>query len=113
MTNALSIQTIFENFNEDTEMWILIDKNNFPYKYLTVPQNDGRKFHRFFMKKEDAQDFLQEVLDVNAKLTGKNIFPSKVNLFHTVSLILMTDMPYFSVHSPNEVFEYVSKNMKS
>ena len=84
----------------------LVDRSKFPYKYLTVPQNDGRRFYRFFMKKEDAQDFLQEILDVNNSLKGKEIFPVKVNLFHSASLILMSEIPYFSIHSPNEVFEF-------
>lgn len=107
MTNSLSIQTILENFDQKSEMWILVNSNNFPYQYLTVPQRDRRIFYRFFMKKEDAQNFLQEVLDVNENLKNQDIFPMKVNLFHTASLILMTGNPYFSVHSPNEAIEFI------
>ena len=112
MSKNLSINTILFEFDENKKAWILVDRTTFPYKYLSVPQNDGRKFYRFFLKEQDAQDFLIEILDVNEKLKQENIFPIQVNLLHTASLILMIKDSLFSVHSPNEVYEFVKERIK-
>jgi hypothetical protein len=58
MTKALSIETLLNEFDENTEVWMLADTSKFPYKYPRVPQNDGRQFYRFFLRKSDAQDLL-------------------------------------------------------
>ncbi len=110
MPNVLSLETILSEFNENTEAWLLADSTTFPYKYLSVPSKNGKQFYRFFMRKEDAEEFLIEILDVKVSLSEKRILPVKVKLLHTASLILMIPESYFSVHSPNEVFEYVQAN---
>ena len=109
MTNALSIETILSEFDENTKAWLLTDTTVFPYKYLFVPSEDGRAFYRFFLRREDAEDVLTEILDVNENLENKRILPTEVNLLHTASLILMMPNSLFSIHSPNEVYNYVQE----
>ena len=66
---------------------------------------------RFFMRREDAMDLLQELNEENPTLRHKEIYPFKVKLLESLRRIASDTNPdnadAFVVHGPNEVYEYI------
>ena len=113
MTEPLSYEVIQAEFSENDEAWVLQDQGS--KKYLTIPhpRYPGRHPIHFFLRKEDAQDILQEVLDVNPAIAGKDIFPIKVKLLHACRSIAENkgadSADGFVVHPPNEVYKFLRR----
>jgi hypothetical protein len=111
MTQPLSLDTILSELNDESEAWVLQDKKT--KKYLTIPdlRYPGRNPIRFFLKKEDAQAILTEVLDVNQNLTASDIVAKKVKLIPSLKSIANDktsgNADSFVVHTPNEVFDWI------
>jgi hypothetical protein len=74
----------------------------------------GKRLVRFFLRKEDAEEFLQEVLDDNEHLREKDIFAVKVKLIPALKGIANDRTPgnadSFVVHSPNEVYDWLRES---
>jgi hypothetical protein len=111
MNQPLSLETILSEFNDQSEAWVLQDQKS--KKYLTIPDSryPGRNPIRFFLRKEDAQGILKEVLDVNEKLNKSDIIAKKVKLLPSLKSIANNKTPgnadSFVVHTPNEVFDWL------
>lgn len=115
MTQPLPLDTILSEFSEDSEAWVLQDIES--KKYVTVPDPRYPSKHpvRFFLRKEDAEGLLQEVLDVNDRLRDKDIVAVKVKLIPALKGIAKDRTPgnanSFIVHSPNEVYDWLRERM--
>lgn len=111
MTDPLSLEVIESEFSEEDVAWVLQDKGSGKYLTIPHPRYPGRNPIHFFLRKEDAQDVLQEVLDVNPRLAGKDIFPEQVALLEACRGIASDQTPSnadgFVVHPPNEVYEFL------
>ncbi|MCI0614461.1 hypothetical protein L0244_15855 [bacterium] len=111
MTEPLSLDVILGEFSENAEAWVLQDEQSKEYLIIPHEKHPGRHPIHFFLKKEDAQDVLLEILEVNEKLKDKDIFPVKVNLLQALRGIATDKTPGhadgFVVHSPNEVYEFI------
>ncbi|MCG5517429.1 MULTISPECIES: hypothetical protein, partial [unclassified Ectothiorhodospira] len=111
MSDPLSLNVIESEFSENSEAWVLQDRQ--PEKYLTIPhpRYPGRHPIHFFLKKEDAQDVLQEIVEVNPDLADKEIYPVNVKLLQACRGIAANQDPGnadgFVVHPPNEVYEFL------
>ncbi len=111
MTQPLSLDVILSELDENTEAWVLQDLPS--GKYVIIPDNryPGRKPVRFFMRREDAEAVLMELIDVNPKLAKKEIYPVKVRLIPALRGIATDKNPEnadaFVVHSVNEVYEFL------
>ena len=111
MTSPLKLETILSEFSEDADAWVLQDRVS--GKYVIIPDSrfPGRKPIRFFMRREDAIDLLQELNDENPNLGDKEIYPFKVKLLESLRRIASDTNPdnadAFVVHSPNEVYQYL------
>lgn len=111
MTTPLPLDVILGEFSEDAEAWVLQDEQSKQYLIIPDKRFPGKHPVRFFLKKEDAQDVLLEVLAEAEHLKDKDIFPVKVNLHRALRSIASDKTPGnangFVVHSPNEVYEFV------
>lgn len=111
MTEPLPLDVITGEFSEDAEAWVLQDAQSKQYLVIPHEKYPGRQPIHFFLKKEDAQDVLIEILAVNERLKEKDIFPVKVKLLQSLRKIARDETPShadgFVVHSPNEVYEFV------
>lgn len=114
MDQPLSLDTILSEFEEGSEAWTLQDNKSKKYIVAPDPRNPGRMPIRFFLQKQDAEDFLQEVLEVNENLRGKNILAVKVKLLPALKGIAIDktigNADSFVVHSPNEVYNWLRGN---
>ena len=111
MADPLSLETILAEFSEDWEAWVLKEQSSEQYLAIPHPKYPGRQPLHFFMSRADAEAVLTEILDVNPKLRGKDIFPTKVKLLTAARAIATKPVPGgidgFVVHPPNEVFEFI------
>jgi len=111
MSDPLSLEVIESEFSEQDVAWVLQDHDSGKYLTIPHPRYPGRNPLHFFLRKEDAQDVLQEVLDVNPSLSGKNIFAEKVALLQACRGIAgdstQGNADGFVVHPPNEVYEFI------
>ncbi|MGA8572889.1 MAG: hypothetical protein ACLP7A_04440 [Desulfobaccales bacterium] len=75
MKQPLSLDVILSELDDNAEAWVLQDLPS--GKYLIIPDKryPGRKPVRFFMRREDAEAVLMELVDVNRKLAKKEIYP--------------------------------------
>jgi len=115
MTEPYSLSTILSEFAKNSDAWVLQEKATGLYVTIPHPKYPGRKPIHFFISESDAQDLLVELLDVNEKLEGREIYPVKVKLIPALKGIAAgADNPWnadsFVVHSPNEVFEFIGGN---
>lgn len=114
MAQTLSLDTILSEFDEKSEAWVLQDEKS--KKYLTIPdpRHPGRNPIRLFLRREDAEGLLQEVLEVNEHLRQKDIFATKVKLIQALKGIAGDKAPghadSFVVHSPNEVYDWLRES---
>ena len=110
MTDPFSLDTIKSEFNEETEMWVLQDTTSKKYVTIPHPKYPGRNPIHFFMRREDAEDVLKKILDVNWALRNRNISPTKVKLLRACRDIAADktkgNADGFVVHPPNEVYEF-------
>ncbi len=112
MIQPLSLDVILEEFSEDYKAWAIQGKNG---KYLVIPDDryPGRRPIRFFMSKLDASRVVDAVLQVKPELRAQKLVAIEVNLRQALRGVAADDDPShadsFVVHSPNEVFEFVSK----
>lgn len=78
---------------------------------MTHKDYRGRRPIHFFMKREDAEALLRELVDENVRLKDQDIIPVRVKLLHALRGIAADTDPDnadgFVVHSPNEVYEYI------
>ena len=111
MTDPLSLETIRAEFSEDTQAWVLQDKESKKYVTIPYPKYPGRNPIHFFLSKDDAESVLTEILDVNRALGNREIFPVKVKLLQALRGIAATktvgNADGFVVHPPNEIFEFI------
>lgn len=112
MTEPYSLETILTEFSEDTDAWVLQEKPTGLYVTIPHPKYPGRNPIHFFLSKSDAQEILVELVDVNARLKDREIYPVMVKLIPSIKGIAAgSDNSWnadgFVVHSPNEVFEFV------
>jgi hypothetical protein len=111
MTLPLKLEDILSEFSEDADAWVLRDRASGKYVIIPDPRFPGRKPIRFFMRREDAMDLLQELNEENPALRDKELYPSKVKLLESIRQISSDTNPAnadaFVVHSPNEVYEYI------
>ena len=111
MTLPLKLEDILSEFSEDADAWVLRDNTSGKYVIIPDPKFPERKPIRFFMRREDAMDLLQELNEENAALRNKDIYPFKVKLLESLRRIASDTNPNnadaFVVHSPNEVYEYI------
>ena len=111
MTGPLPLETILSEFDENCEAWVLQDEAS--GKYVVIPDDrfPGRRPIRFFMRREDAESMLQELVEQNLSLRDKDIYPVKVRLLRALRGIAADKTPgnadAFVFHSPNEVYEWV------
>jgi len=111
MTSPIKLENILSEFPEDADAWVLRDRTSDKYVIIPDPKFPGRKPIRFFMRREDAMDLLQELNEENAVLRHKEIYPFKVKLLESLRRIASDTNPdnadAFVVHSPNEMYEYI------
>lgn len=111
MTEPLSLETIVAEFSDSAEAWVLQDTKSKKYVTIPHPKYPGRDIIHFFLSKNDAEQVLTEILDVNEVLKGRDIFAVSVNLLKAVRSIAadktVGNAVGFVVHPPNEVFEFV------
>jgi len=111
MTDPLSLETIIEEFNDNTEAWVLQDTKSKKYVTIPHPKYPGRNPIHFFLSKNDAELVLAEILDVNRALKNRDIFAVSVMLLNAARSIAVDktagNADGFVVHPPNEVFEFV------
>ena len=111
MTKPLELDTILSELDADARAWVLQDRASGKYLIVPDPRFPGRKPVRFFMRREDAEAVLTEVLDANLSLRGKDIYPTQVALIPALHGIASDTNPdnadSFVVHSPNEVYEFL------
>ena len=111
MTSPLKLEDILSEFSEDADAWVLRDRSSDRYVIIPDPKFLGRKPIRFFMRREDAMDLLQELNEENPILRHKEIYPFKVKLLESLRRIASDTNPdnadAFVVHGPNEVYEYI------
>lgn len=111
MTSPLNLETILSEFSEDADAWVLRDRTSGKYVIIPDPRFPGRKPIRFFMRREDAIDVLQELNGENPVLRDKEVYPFQVKLLESLRRIASDTNPdnadAFVVHSPNEVYEYI------
>lgn len=111
MTQPLPLDTVLNEFSEDSDAWVLQSKRQ--GNFLVIPDNrfPGRRPVRFFMSEADAARMLAEVLKVNPSLAGERIAPVYVKLLRALRGIAADKTPghadSFVIHSPNEVFEFL------
>jgi hypothetical protein len=111
MTKPLELDTILAEFDDSAQAWVLQDRNSGKYLIVPDPRFPGRKPVRFFMRQEDAEALLTEVLEANPSLRDKEIYPTRVALIRALRGIASDTNPNnadsFVVHSPNEVYEFL------
>jgi hypothetical protein len=111
MTSPLKLEDIVSALPENAEAWVLRDRDSNQFVILPDERFPGRKPIRFFLRREDATDMLQELLEENAALRGKEIYPFKVRLLESLRRIASDSNPdnadAFVVHGPAEVYEYI------
>ncbi len=109
MAEPLSLEAIESEFSDQTEAWTLQDKPTEKYLIIPHPKYPGRHPIHFFFNRSAAEDVLTEILHVNHKMKGKDIFPVKVKLLQTLRDIASgkTNGDGFVVHPPNEVYEFL------
>lgn len=111
MTAPLQLETILSEFSGDAEAWVLQDETSGKYVVIPDARFPGRRPIRFFMRREDAEAMLHELIEVNSKLRGKEIYPVKVKLHTAIRGIASDTNPAnadaFVVHSSNEVYDWV------
>lgn len=111
MIQPLSLDVIEGEFSEEYEAWVIRGKNG---QYLVIPDNrfPGRRPIRFFMKESDAQSVIDAVLQVKPELDTQKLSPVRVRLLDSLRGVAKDSNPSnadsFIVHSPNEVYEFVS-----
>ena len=112
MTEPISLDVLLREFNEDSEAWVLQDEKS--KKYITIPhiKYPGKQTIHFFLSRKDAQALFLEIIEVNDNLKDLDIFPVKVKLLGAIRGIAsdknIGSADSFVVHSPNEVYEYLS-----
>lgn len=116
MTKPYSIETIISELSDNSDAWVLQDKNTGLYVTIPHPMYPGRNPIHFFLRKSDAQDVLIEILDVNKKLKDKEIYPVLVKLIPALKGIAdgsnnPQNADGFVVHSPNEVYEFIQNKL--
>jgi hypothetical protein len=111
MTQPLSLEVILSELDENAEAWVLKDVRSGKYVIIPDTRYPGRKPVRFFMRREDAEAVLMELIDVNPELAKKEIHPFKVRLITSLRGIASDTNPdnadAFVVHSVNEVYEFL------
>lgn len=111
MTQPLPLDTVLNEFSEQSDAWVLQSKRQ--GNFLVIPDNrfPGRRPVRFFMSEADAARMLTEVLKANPSLAGERITPVSVKLLQALRGIAADKTPAhadsFVIHSPNEVFEFL------
>jgi len=104
---------MLSEFDENTEAWVLKDVTSGKYVIIPDSRYPGRKPIRFFMRREDAEAVLMELIDVNPQLARKEIYPFKVRLIPSLKGITSDTNPdnvdAFVVHSVNEVYEFLKE----
>jgi hypothetical protein len=112
MIQPLSLDVVLEEFSEKYKAWVIQGKNG---KYLVIPDNrfPGRRPIRFFMSKLDAARVVDAVLQVKPELKAQKLVATEVNLRQALRGVAADNDPShadsFVVHSPNEVYEFVSQ----
>ena len=111
MTQPLPLDTVLNEFSEDSDAWVLRSKRQ--GNFLVIPDHrfPGRRPVRFFMSKADAARMLAEVLKANPSLASESLTPVSVKLLQALRGIAADKTPghadSFVIHSPNEVFEFL------
>jgi hypothetical protein len=69
MTAPLELEVILSEFSEDAEAWVLQYRTS--GKFVIIPDSrfPGRKPIRFFMRHEDAEVLLQELIETMLMLS--------------------------------------------
>jgi len=112
MIQPLSLDVILEEFSEEYKAWVIQGKNG---KYLIIPDDryPGRRPIRFFMSKLDASRVVEAVLQVKPELGAQKLAAVEVNLLQALRGVAADNDPThadsFVVHTPNEVYEFVSQ----
>jgi hypothetical protein len=111
MTQPLSLEVTLSELDVNAEAWVLQDMPTGKYVIIPDSRYPGRKPVRFFMRREDAEAVLMELIDVNPNLSQKEIYPVKVRLIPAIKGIASDTNPdnadAFVVHSVNEVYEFL------
>jgi hypothetical protein len=111
MIQPLSLDVIEGEFSEDYEAWVIRGKNG---KFLVIPDNrfPGRRPIRFFMSEADASKVIDAVLHAKPALASQGLTPVRVRLLDSLRGVAKdtdtNNADSFVVHSPNEVFDFVS-----
>jgi hypothetical protein len=111
MTGPRRLGTILSELDKRYEAWVLQDEVS--GKYVVIPDDrfPGRRPTRFFVKREDAESVLQELVEQNVSLRDKDVYPGKVCLLRALRGIAADITPgnanAFAFHSPNEVCQWV------
>lgn len=111
MIKPLELDVIEGEFSEDYKAWAIQAGNG---EYLVIPDNryPGRFPIRFFMSEADAKRVLDAVLDAKPELRKAKLIPIHLPLLDSLRRIARDKNPNhadsFVVHSPNEVYEFVT-----
>ena|ERR1700733_969156 len=111
MNEPLSLTAVQSEFDENTKAWVIKEKSSEQYVAIPHPKYPGRNILHFFMSRSDAEDVLTEILDVNPRLRGKDIFPTEVKLLQAARAIAEKPIPGgidgVVIHAPNEVLDFI------
>jgi hypothetical protein len=71
MPSPLELETILSEFDDKSEAWVLQDANSKKYVTVPDPRYPAKNPIRFFLRREDAEALLVELLDQNPQLRDK------------------------------------------
>ncbi len=111
MIQPLSLDVIEGEISEDYKAWAIQARSG---DFLVIPDDrfPGRHPIRFFMSEADAKRVIEAVLTAKPELKRANLTPIELPLRDSLRRIALDPNPEhadsFVVHSPNEVFEFVT-----
>lgn len=113
VTQPLPLDTVLNEFSEDSEAWTLRSMRRGTYLVIPDHRFPGRHPIRFFLSRQDADRVLALVLRANPSLDADQIAPVSVKLLRALRSIAEDKTPghadSFVVHSPNEVYEFIEE----
>jgi len=109
MTRPIDIDAILAEFGENDNAWVILDVATGARLNVPSPNYRGTEVIRFFLSRNDAEQFLEQVLAAAPHLRDAILVAVPVPLIRTAKAIAAQRKSGakvgFVVHGPNEVFE--------
>jgi hypothetical protein len=109
--NPLQLDRILSEFDDRTDTWVLQDVKSKKFLSIPDPRYPGKNPVRFFLRREDVEAVLNELLDETPGVQNKEIYAVKVKLLPALKGLAADNTPEhadsFVVHSRNEAYEWL------